>query len=78
MIYAGYQSLREGDPVVPTTWGASGPLSLPPATGDHPEGTRPGAVYTCPMHPEVRSNKPGKCPKCGMDLQPVPKKGGAR
>ena len=24
--------------------------------------------YTCPMHPEVHSDKPGKCPKCGMDL----------
>jgi hypothetical protein len=24
--------------------------------------------YTCPMHPEVISDKPGKCPKCGMDL----------
>lgn len=24
--------------------------------------------YTCPMHPEVSSGKPGKCPKCGMDL----------
>ncbi len=27
--------------------------------------------YTCPMHPEVRSPKPGKCPKCGMDLVPT-------
>jgi hypothetical protein len=28
-----------------------------------------GAVtYTCVMHPEVNSDKPGKCPKCGMDL----------
>jgi len=25
-------------------------------------------VYTCPMHPEVISDKPGKCPKCGMNL----------
>jgi len=28
-------------------------------------------VYTCPMHAEVRSAKPGKCPKCKMDLRPV-------
>ena len=25
-------------------------------------------LYTCPMHPEVKSDKPGRCPKCGMDL----------
>lgn len=25
--------------------------------------------YQCPMHPEVISDKPGKCPKCGMDLK---------
>ena len=25
-------------------------------------------VYTCPMHPEVKSAKAGKCPKCGMNL----------
>lgn len=25
-------------------------------------------VYVCPMHPEVTSDKPGKCFKCGMDL----------
>ena len=27
--------------------------------------------YTCPMHPEVIANKPGKCPKCGMTLVKV-------
>ncbi|MBI5021755.1 MAG: hypothetical protein HZB59_09975 [Ignavibacteriales bacterium] len=26
-------------------------------------------VYTCPMHPEVTSDKAGKCPKCGMALK---------
>ena len=25
-------------------------------------------AYTCSMHPEVTSDKPGKCPKCGMEL----------
>ena len=31
--------------------------------------------YTCPMHPEVVRNKPGKCPKCGMKLVAIkPKK----
>jgi hypothetical protein len=30
--------------------------------------------YTCPMHADVREKKPGKCPKCGMELVPVYKK----
>ena len=25
--------------------------------------------YSCPMHPEVTSDKPGTCSKCGMDLE---------
>jgi Cu(I)/Ag(I) efflux system membrane fusion protein len=38
---------------------------------DNPK-TLPKQLYTCPMHPEVISDKPGSCPKCGMNL--VPKK----
>ncbi|WP_345952455.1 heavy metal-binding domain-containing protein [Mucilaginibacter sp. PAMB04168] len=25
-------------------------------------------VYTCTMHPDVKADKPGICPQCGMDL----------
>ena len=42
---------------------------------DHGSSTKvdaspePGTlVFSCPHHPEVQSDKPGKCPKCGMDL----------
>lgn len=31
-----------------------------------PARVGPGAEYTCPMHPEVRQQGPGSCPKCGM------------
>ncbi|BBK41410.1 copper-translocating P-type ATPase [Allostella vacuolata] len=34
------------------------------------EPARPGAVYICPMHPEVRQVGPGSCPICGMALEP--------
>ena len=37
-----------------------------------PAGSTPGAtVYTCQMHPEIRQDRPGFCPKCGMALEPV-------
>jgi len=31
--------------------------------------------YTCPMHPEIISDKPGDCAKCGMSLEPIQTKG---
>jgi Cu+-exporting ATPase len=39
----------------------AGPGSAGPAVS--------GAIYTCPMDPEVRQPGPGACPKCGMDLE---------
>lgn len=41
-----------------------------PAPADH--GAQPAvATYTCPMHPEVREAKQGRCLKCGMSLMPA-------
>jgi RND family efflux transporter MFP subunit len=44
-----------------------------PATTNSPAPVKPAAkqLYTCPMHPDVISDKPGQCPKCGMTLVPV-------
>jgi Cu+-exporting ATPase len=37
-----------------------------------PKGVNPDDVtYTCPMHPEIRQQGPGNCPKCGMALEPI-------
>ncbi len=32
---------------------------------------KPGATYTCPMHPQIRHQGPGSCPICGMALEPL-------
>ncbi|MCC6173166.1 MAG: heavy metal translocating P-type ATPase [Gammaproteobacteria bacterium] len=47
--------------------------ALPPATAVAATTAAPvaaGAVFTCPMHPEVRQVGPGSCPICGMALEP--------
>jgi Cu+-exporting ATPase len=49
----------------------------PHAHHHHPEApaggnaVADGAIYTCPMHPEIRQAGPGVCPICGMALEPV-------
>jgi P-type Cu+ transporter len=35
-----------------------------------PLGVAAGAIWTCPMHPEIRREAPGSCPICGMALEP--------
>lgn len=54
----------------------SNPKENPHAAHDHKShGHKPASEgqasgkYTCPMHPEVQSDKPGSCPKCGMALE---------
>ncbi|MBI3677010.1 MAG: heavy metal translocating P-type ATPase [Proteobacteria bacterium] len=44
---------------------------LTPAAPAPAEETPSGTIYTCPMHPQIRRNKPGSCPICGMALEPV-------
>lgn len=50
------------------------PLQPAPAVDDPSStadlGVPSGTIYTCPMHPEVRQDHPGTCPKCGMTLEP--------
>lgn len=38
------------------------PAALPEAA--------PGGAYVCPMHPGVSADEPGRCPECGMQLEP--------
>ncbi len=56
--------------------GAARPVTIAkPAASPPPES----AVYVCPMDPEVRQDRPGPCPKCGMALEPdVPSGQGTR
>lgn len=43
----------------------------PAASAAAPMEAPAGTIYTCPMHPEVRQDHPGNCPKCGMTLEPL-------
>ena len=55
--------------VIALIWAA--PPAFPHEASKEEHSHKPTAstpVYVCPMHPEVRSDKPGKCPKCGMAL----------
>jgi RND family efflux transporter MFP subunit len=54
-------SSRNSEPN-PAPANTNSPSAGPPATKQ---------LYTCPMHPDVISDHPGQCPKCGMNLVPV-------
>ena len=46
-------------------------ISAKPAAETHAPAANSGAIYTCPMHPQIRQIGPGFCPICGMALEPV-------
>lgn len=83
VIWQGFDDLIEGTPVQPVGADSKQPANPPSLPSDSMPGmdmsgskpkapTSPAkgvkADYSCPMDPEVHSDKPGKCPKCGMDL----------
>ena len=44
---------------------------LKPAGAPAAPAARPGTIYTCPMHQQIRQVGPGSCPICGMALEPA-------
>jgi Cu+-exporting ATPase len=44
---------------------------LKPKAAAAPQTAPSGAIYTCPMHPQIRQQGPGNCPICGMTLEPL-------
>jgi RND family efflux transporter MFP subunit len=57
-------------PSLPEPPAPPAPPAMRPAPAPAVSTSPPSAAFTCPMHPEVQSATPGKCPKCGMDLVP--------
>jgi P-type Cu+ transporter len=47
------------------------PVAVPVDLPADKSVAQPAGEFTCPMHPEIRQNGPGICPKCGMALEPV-------
>ena len=62
---AGCKAKFAGDP---TRYVGSGGVARPAVPA---EPAPSGTIYTCPMHPEIRQDRPGDCPKCGMSLEPL-------
>jgi len=46
-------------------------ISSAAAPPQRPAAPHADVIYTCPMHPQIRLDRPGNCPICGMTLEPV-------
>jgi hypothetical protein len=68
------RSLESGPPLPGEDAAGWAGLEAPEAPDEH-AGHEQAVVYTCPMHADVVSEAPGKCPRCGMNLvkQDAPK-----
>ncbi len=51
--------------------GSGGESAATLPDGHTVEDHQKGSVWTCVMHPQIRADKPGKCPICGMTLVPI-------
>ncbi|MDO9411645.1 MAG: heavy metal translocating P-type ATPase [Pseudolabrys sp.] len=70
---AKHQHNHNGHPYYFCSAGCKTKFSADPAKYLGPREAEPviqGAIYTCPMHPEIRQLGPGACPICGMALEP--------
>ncbi len=68
-----HRALHEGQPFYFCSGGCKKKFEASPAKYLEGRVTHPvieGAIYTCPMHPEIRQPGPGFCPICGMALEP--------
>ncbi len=63
--HAGHERPAPGPPPAPEK-----PPAPAPGPGETAPAPRKKVTYTCPMHPEVVSDEPARCPKCGMKLEP--------
>ena len=74
-LTTGHRSENRGQPVYFCSAGCKTKFELDPPRylnkSEEPEApVKPGAIYTCPMHPQIRQVGPGACPICGMALEP--------
>ena len=70
---APHRTLHDGHPFYFCSSGCKTKFEATPAKYLEDSVTPPlivGAIYTCPMHPQIRQSGPGFCPICGMALEP--------
>ena len=68
---AGCKSKFDANPSQFTTAKPVDVQKMPEPSMQAPQPSQTGTIYTCPMHPQIRQERPGNCPICGMTLEPL-------